>query len=181
MPVVSTLSRFCPSCNTTLPLTGDGARRAKRVKYVAARDGWHCWYCRIPVVPDAAPGLMPNAHGIHVSVATVDHVVPLCRGGTNDRTNLVLACSWCNGKKGEQTWEWLRLQPEFISRRVEVARAFVVPQEGYLDNLLDYVAANELWFGSMAWVGSHGGTSVARWHARRNAWRMAQKVLVNGG
>jgi 5-methylcytosine-specific restriction endonuclease McrA len=33
-------------------------------------------------------------------VATVDHVVPLARGGTDHPSNLVVACRPCNMKKG---------------------------------------------------------------------------------
>jgi 5-methylcytosine-specific restriction protein A len=29
----------------------------------------------------------------------VDHIVPVARGGTNDRANLTLACATCNRKK----------------------------------------------------------------------------------
>lgn len=181
VPAVTTSSRWCASCDTTLPLTGNGVKRAKRVRGLAERDGWSCRYCRIPLVPDSSPGLQVNAHGLHVSVATVDHVVPTCLGGTNDRGNLCLACSWCNGKKAENDWNWLRVQPGFMARRIEVYRAFGVASEGYVDELLDYVAAHELWFGPMAHVGPHGGTGVAKWHARLAAWKTAQKNLVTGG
>jgi 5-methylcytosine-specific restriction endonuclease McrA len=34
---------------------------------------------------------------------TVDHVFPLSRGGSNDPTNLVLACGLCNSKKRART------------------------------------------------------------------------------
>lgn len=33
---------------------------------------------------------------------TVDHVVPLSRGGTNEITNLVPACGRCNSRKGNK-------------------------------------------------------------------------------
>lgn len=49
---------------------------------------------------------------------TVDHVVPLSRGGTNDESNLIPACVSCNSQKGAKTlWEWrpwLALQLESI-------------------------------------------------------------------
>jgi 5-methylcytosine-specific restriction endonuclease McrA len=34
---------------------------------------------------------------------SVDHVVPLSRGGGNEPDNLVLACGSCNSKKGQRT------------------------------------------------------------------------------
>ena len=33
---------------------------------------------------------------------TVDHVVPIARGGTDSFDNLALACSYCNRQKGQQ-------------------------------------------------------------------------------
>lgn len=39
---------------------------------------------------------------LDMDTSTIDHVVPLCRGGTWDPENLVLACDGCNNKKGDQ-------------------------------------------------------------------------------
>lgn len=43
---------------------------------------------------------------IHSPNTQVDHLKPLCQGGTNDYSNLVLACKSCNYwcKKGNYTW-----------------------------------------------------------------------------
>lgn len=35
---------------------------------------------------------------------TLDHVIPLSKGGTNDDENLVLSCLKCNGAKGTDEW-----------------------------------------------------------------------------
>jgi len=48
---------------------------------ILERDGYKCWYC--------------GEDG-----DTVDHWIPLCRGGTNALVNLVCACSSCNELKG---------------------------------------------------------------------------------
>lgn len=38
----------------------------------------------------------------------IDHVIPLVRGGTNDPSNIVLACPHCNRSKGDKLpHEWL--------------------------------------------------------------------------
>ncbi|MGN6174652.1 MAG: HNH endonuclease [Streptosporangiaceae bacterium] len=50
-------------------------------KTVFATKGRLCWYCSRPAT-------------------TVDHVRPLCLGGTNDLTNLVPACRRCNFSRG---------------------------------------------------------------------------------
>jgi len=54
----------------------------------------HCWYC----------GLHLNPFRDFV----VEHVIPLCRGGADDITNMVPACAYCNECKGIMTPdEWL--------------------------------------------------------------------------
>jgi len=58
---------------------------SKRVRFeVLRRDGFRCKYC----------GLAPPD-----CVLVVDHVVPVARGGTNERTNLAAACHDCNAGK----------------------------------------------------------------------------------
>ena len=35
---------------------------------------------------------------------TIEHVVPLSWGGTNDITNIDLACAPCNQQRGRESW-----------------------------------------------------------------------------
>lgn len=51
------------------------------------RDSSTCHWCKLRVKPN---------------VATIDHLVPLSRGGTNKMKNLVLACSPCNAARGNE-------------------------------------------------------------------------------
>ena len=46
---------------------------------------------------------------------TIDHIVPLTRGGRNERGNLCVACATCNSRKGKKTAEEFRkmLQIEY--------------------------------------------------------------------
>lgn len=38
---------------------------------------------------------------------SMDHIIPVCKGGTNDETNLAIACMSCNSKKFNMTYEEL--------------------------------------------------------------------------
>jgi 5-methylcytosine-specific restriction endonuclease McrA len=57
-------------------------------KNILRRDGHRCQFCGRGDVP-----------------LTVDHVVPLSRGGEDAWENLVSACVSCNNKKGDRTPE----------------------------------------------------------------------------
>jgi 5-methylcytosine-specific restriction endonuclease McrA len=50
-------------------------------------QGWRCAYCGKP-------------HLEHVEELTMDHVIPLSRGGANTIENIVPACRACNRSKG---------------------------------------------------------------------------------
>jgi hypothetical protein len=65
-----------------------------RLRELGDRDAWTCWVCTGEVDPSAVSG-SPHA-------ASVDHVVPRARGGTNAPTNLRLAHRRCNGQRGSR-------------------------------------------------------------------------------
>lgn len=56
------------------------------------RDGWVCGICELPVDP-AARWPEPGA-------VTLDHIVPLARGGAHTRANTQCAHAYCNSVKG---------------------------------------------------------------------------------
>ncbi len=64
---------------------------ARRRRALLQSDG-HCYYCRAPL-----------SEGLHARLATVDHKLPLSRGGTDSKANTVLACDVCNREKGDMT------------------------------------------------------------------------------
>jgi len=79
----------------------DACKRARRagasgshskeewIACLAAHDG-RCVYCGSVLTP---------------TTRSRDHVIPLCRGGTNDITNIVPACKKCNSRKHTKTRE----------------------------------------------------------------------------
>lgn len=67
----------------------------------ARRDGYRCCYCRVP------------------TAATIEHVDARSKGGSNWADNLMLACPYCNRKKGDRPLErflaeegWKLVRPE---------------------------------------------------------------------
>jgi hypothetical protein len=54
------------------------------------RDGWRCQYC---------------ADRVTEETVTLDHLVPVSKGGTNEPENLVTTCLICNSLKSGRTYE----------------------------------------------------------------------------
>ncbi len=67
-------------------------RKTKRMKARKQTKG-RCWYC--------------SKH-VGKNEATLDHVIPLARGGGFERSNLVFACQSCNTEKGDKSLEQYR-------------------------------------------------------------------------
>jgi 5-methylcytosine-specific restriction endonuclease McrA len=99
-------AKFCSEdCNSAAhAVTRKMAKRASRPRKpgsplfardeLARRDGYVCGLCCLPVdmalvYPD--PGF-----------GSIDHVVPVARGGSNDLSNLQLAHLSCNLRKGDR-------------------------------------------------------------------------------
>jgi 5-methylcytosine-specific restriction endonuclease McrA len=61
---------------------------------VVQRDGFICRWCGIKTrqVPSGCSKLDPDH-------ATLDHLIPRSRGGTNDLDNLLMACCQCNSRR----------------------------------------------------------------------------------
>lgn len=72
-----------------------GKRGARKKSYrrdkkrLLARDP-RCYWCKCE---------------LNTQTATLDHVIPLARGGSNATDNLVLSCEPCNKDKGNALWE----------------------------------------------------------------------------
>lgn len=107
---------------------------SKRLRYeVFARDRFACKYC----------GVSSEEAVLHI-----DHIQPICQGGTNDIENLITSCASCNLGKGGKTptqaapTEEHRLmlaqeRKEQISA-FEDAKAAIAARQGILDLLVDY-------------------------------------------
>lgn len=85
-------------------------RDEKRIR-IYERDSWKCVWC------GCAVAMLSHCkmHGLRTSLqlgpgetfithqATLDHVLPRTRGGSNHHGNLVTSCSECNEARGERS------------------------------------------------------------------------------
>lgn len=86
-----------------------------------ARSGDHCFYCKTPFRHRT-----PKIGGsFWNSLYHIEHRLPVCRGGTNDERNLVLACARCNRAKGTLTDE------EFLRNQRQQAGAMIPQAVGH--------------------------------------------------
>lgn len=64
------------------------------------RGGGRCHWCKTELVWESPPGM----EGEVPNLFHVDHVIPVCDGGTNDEANLVSACASCNHARARIDW-----------------------------------------------------------------------------
>lgn len=91
-----------------------------RKRAVWKRDNYRCRYCNTSVCAPSED--MPRERW-----ATVDHVVAKSRGGTNDKSNLVTACSACNAAKASKTVEKFKARGGRFAQRPVSAGAALKP------------------------------------------------------
>lgn len=106
---------------------------SKRLRFeVLRRDGFRCYYC----------GTRGNETGDGL---TIDHVVPVALGGTDDAENLVSACGDCNSGKTStspdseliaQVDQAIAIQQAARVRAIETLRADLLAEQDY---------RNEVW------------------------------------
>lgn len=75
-------------------------RRQVTNTFLFARDGYRCQFCH-----------RTQADLKHRECLTRDHLIPISRGGDNDWTNVVTACSSCNTRKGNHLPEEIGMIP----------------------------------------------------------------------
>lgn len=88
-----------------------GLRRRVSRRAVLARDGFRCQYCG------------------STRQLTLDHVIPVSRGGTSTWDNVVTSCSTCNVKKGASLPSEIGMAPRQRPRPPSLIELLV--PEGY--------------------------------------------------
>lgn len=98
-------------CRRSSPTYKNGRREAKRRRHwrqrchatvetfnsrsILERDGWTCGICHEPIDRDADP--------LNDWAATIDHIVPLAKGGEHTPGNVRAAHRYCNAVRGADT------------------------------------------------------------------------------
>ena len=77
------------------------SEKSRRKFRIFERDRWRCVYCERRLREPEQKSL----GGYHRDWATIDHVVPKSRGGSNKIENLVTSCMACNNRKKDLTAE----------------------------------------------------------------------------
>ena len=70
------------------------SRMGKRLRFLMERDGAICCYCKGPL------RISTNYYDTLPDRATVDHIIPYSKGGSDALKNTVLACYGCNNNRG---------------------------------------------------------------------------------
>lgn len=89
---------------------------------VYLRDLYTCQYCKVQLTRNTA---------------TVDHVLPLSKGGKTEWTNIVTACEPCNSKKGDKLFPKPSMMPhkpdyfELVNKRKQLP--FNIKHESWLN------------------------------------------------
>jgi 5-methylcytosine-specific restriction endonuclease McrA len=78
-----------------------------RKDVVYERDGYVCQLCDKPVLRTVKYRLKDGK--IHMRSPTIDHIIPMSRGGNHEISNCQTACFGCNCKKGNKRIGQLRL------------------------------------------------------------------------
>lgn len=101
-------------------LAGAKSDRGVTIMSLRARDGDNCCYCGVAL--DFRRG--KRGDGIAPNRATLEHVLPLSRGGSHTFDNTKLACHCCNTSKNDKTVdEWLDWKAGGLRGRKEAAGA----------------------------------------------------------
>lgn len=93
--------RLCLECNNQIRRVYYFNRKKTGRDYtrweVFEDDKFACYICEDVLSPDTPPGSRKSL--------SIDHVVALCRGGIDERTNVRTACLECNQKKNDLSLE----------------------------------------------------------------------------
>lgn len=96
-------------------------------RHVFARDGYTCVYCDTKSSEQREAG--------RKAIMSVDHLIPVSRGGATVVENLVCSCRACNNEKNDRTPEEWGVEPSFLQAGVRYVGGRIVTDQS--QNLSD--------------------------------------------
>lgn len=99
VPPWQVFGSFCSkACRNKAKGKGRCSRRKSLPKAIRTaifeRDDWTCQLCHLPIDPDEPLGNFS---------ASIDHIIPVANGGTDDVANLQAAHRWCNSVRRDRS------------------------------------------------------------------------------
>ena len=150
-----------------LGLPGVGTRAHN--ERIGNRDNWICGICGMPVNPELSVYETEWA-------ATIDHIIPRCKGGSNEDDNLQIAHLACNVRKGRyktvELYEIHKLRNQYIACHPEMLDLgmediFTCPMCGHTESAI--YAATETPDGAIRMENMILGTDALIHHANRDS------------
>lgn len=124
-----TLPKSKGVCQQTLDNNFRKAKRQnipERLRFkIYRRDGFTCQYCG------------RTAREMELSI---DHIIPISKGGTNDASNLTTACMPCNRGKSDENPPYSELKP-YAERTVFINNPFPQHKTTSYRGIMDYLGA----------------------------------------
>jgi 5-methylcytosine-specific restriction endonuclease McrA len=124
-------SKYCSKACARLAHNKQRTDRDKKGKYsILNRDAFKCVYCNSSSIEDGAR-------------LTVDHLIPISKGGSNNPNNLVTACRDCNISKNAQD-----LSPEIFNRLTEIVikrnAALSESDKAFIEKIWDNITSKRI-------------------------------------
>jgi len=69
-------------------------KKRRKLYAICVKQKWLCYYCGVRIYMNKSGETVS-----HKQSATLDHFIPLAKGGDNRQMNLVAACFPCNNTK----------------------------------------------------------------------------------
>lgn len=111
-----------------------------RVALILRKTKGHCYLC--------GAELMRNKKALHVFRFSVEHLVPISKGGRHGRGNVVATCWHCNGLKASMTIEELQQaynRRKFRERKLETLNRVRIKLMTYDPASADLAKIEALW------------------------------------
>ena len=96
------LPRPCVDCGSIVRATrcNECAKIKERTRPTRTQRGYDYYWRTLSRVMRAAQPFCTRCGG--TKDLTLDHIIPLAKGGTNDQSNAMVLCRKCNSSKGSQ-------------------------------------------------------------------------------